>query len=128
MHWIGRKRMRIYFDDDIANSVLAALLRKAGHDVQTPADVGLAGSYDPVHLTHAIRDNRTLVSQNYDDFKQLHDLLMVGRGNYPGVFLVRKDNNRNRDMKAPHIVRAIRNQLRAGVAIANEFTILNDYR
>jgi predicted nuclease of predicted toxin-antitoxin system len=120
--------MRIYLDDDIANGVLAALLRKAGHDTQVPGDVRLAGAYDPVHLTHAIRDNRVLVSQNYDDFKQLHDLLMAGRGNHPGVLIVRKDNNPNRDMKTPHIVRAVRNLLRVGVAIANEFTILNDYR
>jgi hypothetical protein len=53
---------------------------------------------------------------------------MAGRGQHAGVLVVRKDNNSKRDMRPPHIVRAIRNLLRAGVAIANEFTILNDYR
>jgi hypothetical protein len=28
------------------------LLAQAGHDVQVPADVGLSGDDDPVHLGH----------------------------------------------------------------------------
>src|SRR5438132_13990265 len=34
--------MRLYLDDDSASKLLAGLLRKAAHDVQTPADVGTA--------------------------------------------------------------------------------------
>ena len=36
--------MRLYLDDDSADPRLIRLLRGDGHDVQTPADVGLAGS------------------------------------------------------------------------------------
>src|SRR5437879_1466277 len=48
--------MRLYLDDDLANPLLAGLLRKAGHDVVLPADVGMSGQDDAVHLTYAIRD------------------------------------------------------------------------
>jgi len=120
--------MRIYLDDDSAHGLLAVLLRKTAHDAQTPHENGLSGAPDPVHLTHAIREDRVLLSQNYDDFKHLHDLLMVGRGHHPGIFMVRKDNDPKRDMGPPHIVRAIRNLLRAGVAIPDQFTVLNHYR
>jgi predicted nucleotidyltransferase len=36
--------------------VLVQLLRVAGHDVLLPADLGIAGAEDPVHLRHAIRE------------------------------------------------------------------------
>ena len=36
--------MRIYLDDNTASALLVRLLQKAGHDVQAPADVGLAGT------------------------------------------------------------------------------------
>jgi membrane glycosyltransferase len=56
--------MRLYLDDDSVSALLAALLRRAGHDVQIPADVQMSGEADPVHLTHAVRDDRVLLSHN----------------------------------------------------------------
>ena len=57
--------MRLYIDDDSVDPGLLRLLRRDGHDVQTPADVGRAGSSDQVHLAHAIRDRRALLTRNY---------------------------------------------------------------
>src|SRR5438445_6909515 len=45
--------MRLYLDDDSVDSSFIRLLRCDGHDVQVPADVGLTGSSDPVHLAYA---------------------------------------------------------------------------
>ena len=59
--------MRLYLDEDLASPLLARLLRNAGHDVQLPADVGLGGKADPLCLTHAIREDRVLLSRNYCD-------------------------------------------------------------
>jgi len=36
--------MRLYIDDDSVDPGLIRLLRRHGHDVQIPADVGLAAS------------------------------------------------------------------------------------
>jgi predicted nuclease of predicted toxin-antitoxin system len=66
--------MRLYLDDDSADALLARLLRQTGHDDQLPMDVGMAGEDDPVHLTHAVLDNRVLLSHNHDDFEDLHNL------------------------------------------------------
>lgn len=46
--------MNLYLDDDCAGKLLVQLLRQAGHDVQIPAEVGLSGANDAVHLRHAI--------------------------------------------------------------------------
>jgi hypothetical protein len=120
--------MKLYLDDDSAEALLVALLRQAGHDVQIPADVGTLGQQDAVHLTHAVREDRVLLSRNHDDFEILHDLVMQVRGHHPGLFIVRRDNDPSRDMKAAGIVRAIRNLLQAGIPIPDSFHILNHWR
>ncbi len=72
--------MRLYLDDDTAGVFLVRLLRQSGHDVQGPADAGMSGADDAVHLTHAIRDRRVMVSGNYRDFEVLHDLVIQAGG------------------------------------------------
>ena len=72
--------MKLHLDDDTASGLLAKLLRKAGHDVQLPVDIGIVGQSDPVHLTRAIRDGRVCMTKNYDDYWLLHALLMQAKG------------------------------------------------
>lgn len=117
--------MMLYLDDDFAEALLVTLLRQVGHDVQIPADVGLVGEYDSVHLTHAIREDRALLSRNHDDFENLHDLIMQVQGHYPGLLIVRRDNDPARDLKPSGIVRALRKLLTASVPICDQFHILN---
>lgn len=42
--------MNLYLDDNSAKASLASLLRRSGHQVTLPADIGLAGASDPRHL------------------------------------------------------------------------------
>jgi hypothetical protein len=72
--------MKLYLDDNIAWTVLVSLLRRAGHEVQVPADVGMRGKRDPQHLAHAAKEGRTTLSLNYRDFEPLHELIMVTCG------------------------------------------------
>ena len=118
--------MLLYMDEDSIQRQLVALLRKAGHDVVIPADLGLSGAADPVHLARAITGGRVLVTHNHKDFKQLHDLEAAG-GRHPGIMSVRRDNNK-RDRKPPGIVSAVGKLLASGDPIADRFTILNQYR
>jgi hypothetical protein len=120
--------MKLYLDDDSAESLLVTLLRQAGHQVQVPADAGIAGQHDPVHLIHAAREDRVLLSRNHDDFKILHELIKQVQGHYPGVFIVRRDNDPTRDLKPAGIVRAVRKLLAANTPIRDEFNILNHWR
>jgi len=109
--------MKLYLDDDSVAAVLVALLGRAGHDVETPADVGLAGREDPVHLTH-----------NYRDFEQLHDLAMAVGGHHPGILVVRKDNDPKKDLTGHGIVRAIAKLIASGTPIADCYHVLNHWR
>jgi predicted nuclease of predicted toxin-antitoxin system len=120
--------MRLYLDDDSVAAILVAMLGRAGHDVQIPSDVGLGGENDPVHLTHAVLDDRVLLSHNYRDFDELHDLVMAVHGHYPGILSVRKDNNPKKDLSAHGIVRAIAKLIASGTPIADACHVLNHWR
>jgi hypothetical protein len=53
--------VRLYLDDDSVDPGLIRLLRRDGHDVEIPADVGFVASSDQVHLAHAIRHRRAIL-------------------------------------------------------------------
>ena len=120
--------MKLYLDEDSAQTLLVQLLRREGHIVLLPADFGIMGKKDPVHLRLAIRESAVFLSHNYEDFELLHDLLLEGQGHHPGILVVRKDNDPSRDLKPAGIVRAIRNLEAAGVPVADQYIILNHWR
>lgn len=120
--------MRLYLDDDSLDKVLIQLLQRAGHDVLVPSRFALAGAKDPEHLRRAIREQAHLLSHNYEDFELLHELLMDGGGHHPGILIVRKDNDPRRDLKPARVVQALRNLETAGIAIADQYIILNHWR
>ncbi len=115
---------RIYLDDCANATELVALLRAAGHHVVIPADVGLKGRPDPVHLQYAGTNALVLLTKNPGDFKDLHEA-----GNpHAGIFVVHQDNDVTRDMSCAEVVRAIANIESAGVAITGELHSLNAWR
>jgi hypothetical protein len=120
--------MMLYLDDDCVDKMLVQLLRREGHDVRVPGELGLTGAQDAVHLRHAIREKRALLTRNYDDFEILHNLLLEGKGHHSGILVVRRDNDPKRDLKAAGIARAIRNLNHAGVPIPDQYIVLNHWR
>ena len=120
--------MKLYLDDDTVAAVLVALLRRAGHDVLIPADLGISGEDDPVHLTHAVLQDRVFLSQNYRDFEKLHDLIVAVKGHHPGILVVRKDNDPKKDLTMNGIVKALGKFLASGTPIADQYHILNHWR
>ena len=120
--------MRLYLDDNTARPLLTTLLRKAGHDVVIPADVGTAGLSDPRHLTYAVQHDRVLLTHDHHDFDDLHRLVQATGGSHAGILVVRLDNDPKRDMKDADIVRAIAKLEASGVPIANELHVLNHWR
>jgi hypothetical protein len=120
--------MRLYLDDDSTSALLVRLLRRGGHDVRLPAEIGMTGESDAVHLLHAVAEDRVCLSHNYDDFEDLHNLVVAVRGHHPGILIVRKDNNPKRDLSPPGIVRAIGKLLAAGAELTDHFYVLNHWR
>lgn len=120
--------MNLYLDDNSIKASLVNLLRRAGHQVILPADLGLAGDADPCHLAGCATHGLVLLTRDHDDFLDLHDLVQATHGRHAGILVVRADNDPARDMKDRDIVRAIANREAAQVPIENEFNILNHWR
>jgi hypothetical protein len=120
--------MRISLDDDSASRQLTSLLRKAGHEVATPADLGIAGAPDPMHLIRAIREARCLLTRNARDFSLLHDLIRASGGGHPGILLVHFENDPTRDLTPKGVTTAVAKLEASGIPIANELHVLNHWR
>jgi predicted nuclease of predicted toxin-antitoxin system len=121
--------VRLYIDDDSVNPSLIRLLRRDGHEIQIPADIGLAGSSDQAHLAHAIREQRAILTRNYRDFEDLHDLVVsAATGHHGGVLVVRYDNDPRNNMSTGDIARAVRNLENARVTISDSCHQLNHWQ
>ena len=120
--------MNLYLDEDMNDVLLVRLLRRAGHNVETPVDTGLLGKSDAVQLAYSIRARRAILSYNYKDFKELHDLIGDATGTHLGILVVRQENDPTRDLSEKGIVTAIRKLEASGVPIRNEYVILNKWR
>ncbi len=120
--------MRIYIDEDLSHGLLVRLLRAAGHDVEFPAGASLLGRSDPVQFRFAIHERRVCLTANYDDYEELHLLVTEAHGDHPGILVVRRENDPTRDLTLKGIVVAVRKLESAGMPIANEYTVLNQWR
>ena len=120
--------MNLYLDDDSAKAHLVALLRQAGHRVRIPAEAGLAGASDARHFEYATQNRLVLLTRNYDDFLELHDVVQATRGQHQGILVIRSDNDPTRDMTDRGILNAIAKLEGSGVPIANQLHILNHWR
>jgi len=120
--------MKIYLDDNHADKTLAALLRKDGHTVVEPGDVGKSSASDARHLEYAILNDFVVLTADRVDFRELHDIILAASGKHPGIVLVRYDNDPTRDMKPKHIVRAIRNIEKTGFNVESQLVVLNQWR
>jgi hypothetical protein len=118
--------LKLYLDDCVYARRLCQLLREAGHDVETPAEVvpPLRGADGATHLDHARRTGRTVLTLNARHFKALHDRDAA----HAGILVVYQDNDPNRDMRYADIVRAIGNLEHSVSQVAGGFWILNLYR
>jgi predicted nuclease of predicted toxin-antitoxin system len=85
--------MRILVDEDMSSRRLAPRLRGAGHDIVLAEEVGLLSHTDPRVLAWAIGEGRPVLTRDYEDFADLHDLILASRGHHPGLLVVRFDND-----------------------------------
>ena len=72
--------MNIYVDDNMNKPVLVAMLRKAGHQVIAPSDVGTGGASDARHFVHAVTNALVVLTMDHDDFEDLHLVVRASHG------------------------------------------------
>ena len=120
--------MKLYLDDDICASLLVAQLRKAGHDVMIPADIGMSGRHDAEHLLRCVQERRVFLTKNYKDFVPIHKLVLGCGGTHTGIIVIRDEDDRRKNMTFKGIVTAIGKVEQAYPDPTNELVTLNDWR
>jgi len=44
-------------------------------------------------MSHAIQEERCVLTRNYCDFEDLHNLLDTAKGHHSGIVVIRRDDN-----------------------------------
>jgi len=81
---------RLYADENFPLPIVK-LLREAGHDVLTTEDAGNSGLGIPDEevLEFAIKNERAILTRNWDDFRRLHRV----QSEHFGIILCKEDLN-----------------------------------
>jgi predicted nuclease of predicted toxin-antitoxin system len=115
-------------DENMSSRRLAARIQAAGHDVVLALDVGLLSASDARVLAWAIGQARSVLTRDYEDFADLHDLVLASGGHHPGLLVVRFDNDPGRNLTDRGIVTALGNLDALGVPIPDHLHVLNHWR
>jgi len=119
--------VRVLIDENMS-SRLAVRLRTAGHDTVLATDVGLVSVSDARVLAWAVGQGRPGLTQDHEDFVDLHDLVMAVVGHHPGILVVRFDNDPRHNLTERAIATALGNLETSSVSVAGRIHVLNHWR
>ena len=120
--------MRLLIDENMSDKVLASRLNAEGHDPVLAHDVGLLSATDARVLTKAIGQSLPVMTRDYGDFTDLHDLIMAAGGHHPGILLIRFDNDPRHDLTDRGIAHAITKLESSGIRVLDQIHVLNLWR
>jgi predicted nuclease of predicted toxin-antitoxin system len=120
--------MRLLIDENSGSPRLAARLLAQGHAPVLAADAGLLSAADARVLIWAIVQAMPVLTRDYDDFTDLHDLIMTAGGHHPGVLIVRFDNDPRNNLTDLSIITAINKLEASGLPIPDRIHVLNQWR
>jgi predicted nuclease of predicted toxin-antitoxin system len=120
--------MRLLLDENMSDPRLAARLRAQAHHPVLTGDVGLLSAADARVLIWAIVQAVPVLTRDYEDFTDLHDLIMAAGGHHPGLLVVRFDNDPRNNLTDRAIVTAINKLESSGLPIPDRIHVLNQWR
>jgi predicted nuclease of predicted toxin-antitoxin system len=85
--------MKFLLDENLSSPRLASRLRALGHNPVLADDVGLLSLTDARVLIYSIVQALPVLTQDSEDFEDLHDLVIAAAGHHAGILIVRFDND-----------------------------------
>jgi hypothetical protein len=76
----------------------------------------------------SIAGNLPVLTQDSDDFQDLHDLVMAAAGHHAVILIVRFDNDPRHNLTDRGIATAISKLESSGVPISDQIHLLNQWR
>ena len=120
--------MNLHLDDDLDANVLIGLLQHAGHTVVSPRAVGTRGVVDREHLRYAVAHDLVVLTINARDYIALHNEWQQRGEEHPGLLLVYRENNPQRDLTFAQIARAVSRLEQSGAPMRNTYHNVNMWR
>jgi len=120
--------MRLLIDENMSDPRLASRLQAQGHVPILAGDVGLLSASDARVLICAIAQALPVLTQDSEDFEDLHDLIMAAGGHHPGMLVVRFDSDPRHNLTHRGIASAINKLESSGVPIPDRLHVLNQWR
>jgi predicted nuclease of predicted toxin-antitoxin system len=120
--------MRFLIDENMSSPVLASRLRAQGHDPVLARDAGLISVTDARVLMYSIAQNFPVLTQDSEDFEDLHDLIIAAAGHHAGLLIVRFDNDPRHNLTDRGIATAITKLEATGLPIRDQIHVLNQWR
>jgi predicted nuclease of predicted toxin-antitoxin system len=120
--------MRFRVDENLSGPRLASRLRAQGHDPVLAGNVGLLSVTDARIMIYSITDGLPVLTQDSEDFEDLHDLVMAAVGHHAGILIVRFDNDPRHNLTDRGIGAAISKLESSGVPIQDRIHVLNQWR
>ena len=120
--------MRILIDENMSSPRLAAAMLAAGHDVEFSTAGGRKSQSDARVMTDAIGQGRLVLTRDYEDYADLHDLVIASGGRHPGILIIRFDDEPSRNLSHRAICTALANLASAGMPIDSQVHVLNQWR
>lgn len=116
--------MKLLIDEDSQSHRQIKVLRAAGHDIVSVAELKRNGAPDKEVFALAQELDRVLLTHNAADFLTLARLADT----HAGVIVVFRDGNPRNNMSYDQIARAVSTLESTGVPIRGQFHILNNWR
>lgn len=113
--------LKLLVDEDSQAKALVSLLKAAGHDVKTVAEVGAMAHSDAAVLALARKEKRALLTRNAADFRELHN----SAPDHYGILVVCQSSDLSKNMTYADIVKAISNVESSKLDMAGQFVVLN---
>jgi predicted nuclease of predicted toxin-antitoxin system len=120
--------MRFLIDENLCDRTLESRLRGRGHDPILAIDVGLLSVADPRVLAWAIGQGLPVLTRDFEDFEDLHILVMAAGGHHPGMLIVRFDADPRHNLTDRALGIVISKLEAAGVPIFDHIHVLNQWR
>jgi predicted nuclease of predicted toxin-antitoxin system len=120
--------MKFLIDENLSSPRLASRLRAPGHDPVLARDVSLLSATDARVLIYSIAQALPVLTQDPEDFEDLHDLVIAAAGHHAGNLIVRFDNDPRHNLTDPGIATALSKLESSAVAIRDQIHVLNQWR
>jgi predicted nuclease of predicted toxin-antitoxin system len=120
--------MKFLLDESLNDRRLVARLRIQGHEPILLADLGMISASDARVFSRAIGQDLPVLTRDFEDFTDLHALIMAAGGHHPGVLVVRFDQDPRHNLTDRGIATAIHKLESSGFVLSDRLHVLNHWR